>query len=137
MDRNDVVDTVAALAVRAALIGAVIGAVMLAKAAFANDAYRSYSVIRNYTGLPPVARDPELSRLAERRAQELARSGWRGKSGHNRPRGVSFEGIGKRSIVDPQGRRMLACGMNSRRYSRCGCAVAIRGGTSYYVLLYR
>lgn len=137
----------------AALVFVVLLLLSFAKSANAADAFAHFSAIRAYAGLPAVRQDPALQAEAQRRVDNLAARGWNNKSkgrrglfrrrivrGSNHPRGRrvgSREGVGYDGGNDPLGKRFYSCSMNATRYRFAGAATAVRGGYTYYCLIWR
>ena len=118
----------------------------------ADDAYAHFSAIRAYTGLPQIEQSAHLQAAAQRRVDTLAEKGWtkkkkvrglfrrkknRGKPNHQLgQKAGSREGVGYRSGNDPLGKRFRACNMNRTGYHYCGAATSVRGGSTYYCLIW-
>ncbi len=139
---------------RAFLIVALV-LLMLAALAYskakAADAMPAFNAIRAYTGLPQVEQAPQLQVEAQRRADQMAAAGKistkvrvrrglfrKGTKSKHLPgwSAGNREGVGVKRVVDPQGRGFYACGMNRTGYRYAGAATSVKGGRTFYCLIW-
>lgn len=105
----------------------------------AADALYSLNVMRASVGLYPLQRDQRLQAGAEAICQTRAsRRHTNHLPGNGFTRyGARYEGVGHRSIRDPQGRRFLACYSATRRHRYAGVSAVTGPNGTYYTILLR